>query len=200
MMAEKRNGSEHARLVVLLSILGIVVVVVAVMMLRGGGLTEGSAASEVLEYESHKLRALELARLDEDGRDGTGGQRNPFTYGAAPTPTPRPVTPRPTVNRTPPTPRPTPTPRMAMGADGILKPPPPPFDREYIGFFGPLRLQVAAFRDKNRDPDSREVEVATTGEVLDDIFIVREIGLETVVIGFVGYDRSEDIRVPLAEK
>jgi hypothetical protein len=47
--------------------------------------------------------------------------------------------------------------------------------------------------------------VATVGKVLEDakgkeIFIVREIGLESVVIGFVGYDRSEDTRVPLAEK
>jgi hypothetical protein len=200
MMAEKGNGHERTRLVALLTILGIVVVAAAVAMLRGGRLTEGSAASAVLEYQPHQLRDLELTRLEDDDRDGVGGQRNPFTYGAAPTPTPRPVTPRPTVNRTPPTPRPTPTPRMAMGADGNLMPPPPPFDREYLGFFGPLRLQVAAFRAKNRDPDSREVEVATAGEILDDIFIVREIGLETVVIGFVGYDRSEDIRVPLAEK
>jgi hypothetical protein len=36
--------------------------------------------------------------------------------------------------------------------------------------------------------------------VLDDIFIVREIGLESVLIGFVGYDPSEDTRVPLSEK
>jgi hypothetical protein len=29
---------------------------------------------------------------------------------------------------------------------------------------------------------------------------VREIGLESVLIGFVGYDPSEDTRVPLSEK
>ena len=38
------------------------------------------------------------------------------------------------------------------------------------------------------------------GDVLDGIYIVREIGLESVLIGFVGYARSEDTRVPLSEK
>ena len=28
------------------------------------------------------------------------------------------------------------------------------------------------------------------GEVLDDVFIIREIGLESVIIGFVGYDEN----------
>jgi hypothetical protein len=37
------------------------------------------------------------------------------------------------------------------------------------------------------------------GDVLDDVFIVREIGFESVIIGFVGYDPSEDTRVPLSE-
>jgi hypothetical protein len=199
-MAEKKNPGEQARMVALLTILGIVVVVAAVMLFRGGRLSEGSADREQLSYRPHGLPVLEVAQLDDGDRDGSGGQRNPFTFGAAPTPTPRPVTPRPTQPRVRPTPRATPTPRMAMGDDGSLKPPPPPFDREYIGHFGPLRLQVAAFREKDRDAASREVEVAIAGETLDDVFIVREIGLETVVIGFVGYDRTEDIRVPLAEK
>lgn len=199
-MAEKKKPGEQARLMALLTILGIVVVVAAVLMLRGGKLSEGPADREQLSYRSHDLPVLEVARLADSDRDGSGGQRNPFTFGAAPTPTPRPVTPRPTEVRIRPTPRATPTPRMAMGDDGSLKPPPPPFDREYIGHFGPLRLQVAAFRGKGGDAASREVDVAIAGETLDDVFIVREIGLETVIIGFVGYHRSEDIRVPLAEK
>jgi len=37
------------------------------------------------------------------------------------------------------------------------------------------------------------------GEILDKVFIIREIGHESVLIGFVGYDSSEDTRVPLAE-
>ena len=47
---------------------------------------------------------------------------------------------------------------------------------------------------------AREIDVAMVGDVLDDIFIVREIGLESVIIGFVGYALSEDTRVPLSDK
>ena len=88
---------------------------------------------------------------------------------------------------------------MARGSDGSIKPPPPPFNREFIGHFGPLDFQVAAFRVRGQDPDISEIEVATVGDVLDGIYIVREIGFESVMIGFVGYDRSEDTRVALAE-
>jgi hypothetical protein len=80
------------------------------------------------------------------------------------------------------------------------KPPPPPFNREYIGHFGPGSVQVAAFRKDGENPGSTEIDVAAVGTVLDGIFVVREIGLESVVIGFVGYAPSEDTRVPLSEK
>jgi hypothetical protein len=60
-------------------------------------------------------------------------------------------------------------------------------------------MQVAAFRKTGPDPDLAEIEVAKVGDVMDGIFIVREIGLESVMIGFVGYDPSEDTRVPLSE-
>jgi hypothetical protein len=58
---------------------------------------------------------------------------------------------------------------------------------------------VAAFRRKGEERGSSEIDVAVAGSVLDGIFIVREIGLESVVIGFVGYAPSEDTRVPLSE-
>ena len=61
-------------------------------------------------------------------------------------------------------------------------------------------MQVAAFRKEGDEPGSNEIEVAMAGSVLDGIFIVREIGLESVVIGFVGYAPSEDTRVPLSEE
>ena len=38
------------------------------------------------------------------------------------------------------------------------------------------------------------------GDVLDDIFIIREIGFESVMIGFVGYDSSEDTRVAVGRE
>ena len=197
-MARLKTKSEHTRLAVLLTILAVLAAVVIVTTLRRGRLSVGSAGGGQIDYEPHNLPRLEVALLEEGGGAVGGGNRNPFTFGAPPTPTPRPPTPtRPAVQRTP---RPTPTPRLARGADGEILPPPPPFDREYLGYFGPLRLQVAAFRKPGKEPDTSEVEVATAGDVLDEIFIIREIGLESVVIGFVGYDRSEDTRVPLAEQ
>jgi hypothetical protein len=197
-MAQPKTKAERTRLAVLLTILAVLAAVVIVTTLRRGRLSVGSAGGGQIDYEPHNLPQLEVALLEEGGGAVGGGNRNPFTFGAPPTPTPRPPTPtRPAVQRTP---RPTPTPRLARGADGEILPPPPPFDREYLGYFGPLRLQVAAFRKPGKEPDTSEVEVATAGDVLDEIFIIREIGLESVVIGFVGYDRSEDTRVPLAEQ
>jgi hypothetical protein len=197
-MADGENQTERTRLTVLLIILAAVVVMAAVTVLRRGGLVRGPVGGGAITFETHSLQALEVAQLERFDGDDTGVQRNPFTFGAAPTPTPRPVVPTPT--RVPRTPRPTPAPRMALGADGEVRPPPPPFNREYLGHFGPLRLQVAAFRTRGPGSGTTEIDIATVDEVIDDIFIVREIGLESVVIGFVGYDRSEDTRVPLAEK
>jgi hypothetical protein len=74
-----------------------------------------------------------------------------------------------------------------------MLPPPPPFDRSYLGHFGPGRSPVAVFRN------GEKLEVAIEGEVLDEVFILREIGLESVLIGFVGYPEKETTRVPLAE-
>jgi hypothetical protein len=203
-MLQTKDKGEKKRLVVLLACLAVVVGGGIVLMVRQGGLAGGTAEASRLEYASHDLPSLEMDLTDHTavGDDGTG--RNPFTYGAPPTATPRPTRPTPTPGPSP-TPRPKPSPRSYVGVDGQPLPPPPPFDREYLGHFGPVRLQVAAFRRKLSGADAPEVEVATVGKVLEDakgkeIFIVREIGLESVVIGFVGYDRSEDTRVPLAEK
>ena len=56
-----------------------------------------------------------------------------------------------------------------------------------------------AFRKSGEEPDLSEVEVAKVGDVIDGVFIVRDVGLESVTIGYVGYHPSEDTRVPLAE-
>jgi len=182
----------------LLGLLVALAVVVAVQLLRGGGPASGGPSGKRITYEVHDLSALEPLEPRADVATAEF-RRNPFIYGAPPTATPRPVTPLPTQPPVQRTPQPTPTPRMARGSDGRPKPPPPPFDREFLGHFGPLRMQVAAFRKTGPDPDITEIEVAKIGDVLDGVFIVREIGLESVKIGFVGYDPSEDTRVPLSE-
>jgi len=204
-MFQIKGKAEKKRLVVLLACFAAVVVVVGIVLkVRQGGLAGGTAEAHRIEFTPHDLPTLEMDLADHTAAGDDGAGRNPFTFGAPPTPTPRPRQPTPTPGP-PPTPRPRPSPRTYVGADGQPLPPPPPFDRDYIGHFGPIRLQVAAFRRKLEGSESPEVDVATVGKVLEDakgreIFIVREIGFESVVIGFVGYDRSEDTRVPLAEK
>ena len=198
-MAESRFGDERTRLAALLTVLAVVAVVAAIRFLGGGGIGDTVGRSAQLDYQARNLQPLETGAIgSRDGR-AVDSEGNPFAFRPPPTPTPN-LTPPPTaVSRPTMPPRPTPTPRIAIGEDGQPKPPPPPFDREYIGHFGPGMTQVAAFRKRGKEPGSREIDVAVEGSVLDGVFIVREIGLESVVIGFVGYAPSEDTRVPLAE-
>jgi hypothetical protein len=198
-MAKTTLGNERVRLAVLLAVLAVVAVVAVIRMLGGGGIGGGGSRSGELEYEARNLQLLQTDVVGSQGDQVVESGGNPFAFRAPPTPTPN-LTPPPTpIPRPTMPPRPTPTPRIAIGADGEPKPPPPPFDREYIGHFGPGLMQVAAFRKKGEEAGSSEIDVAVAGTVLDGVFIVREIGLESVVIGFVGYAPSEDTRVPLSE-
>jgi hypothetical protein len=199
-MAESRLGDERTRLAVLMTALAVVVVVAAIRFLGGGGIGDDVARSAELEYQARDLQPLETDAIGGQSERQVDSEGNPFAFRPPPTPTPN-LTPPPTaIPRPTMPPRPTPTQRIAFGADGQPKPPPPPFDREYIGHFGPSLSQVAAFRKEGAERGSKEIDVAVAGTVLDGIFIVREIGLESVVIGFVGYAPSEDTRVPLSEE
>jgi len=197
---QQKLGDSRLRLAVLLGILLVLVVIAGARLWSGRSLVGGSAGSDDIDYVARNLPPLELDDLALGGEEAAGSGGNPFAYRAPPTPTPN-LTPPPTpIPRPTMPPRPTPAPRVALGADGQPKPPPPPFDREFIGYFGPAPFFVAAFRNSGEEPGSSQIDVAVAGDVLDDVFIVREIGLESVVIGFVGYDPSEDTRVPLSEK
>jgi hypothetical protein len=199
-MVEGKLGNERVRLAVLLAVLAVVLVAAAVRFLGRGGIGGDISRSAALDYEARDLRPLEIESIGVQDDRSVDSSGNPFAFRPPPTPTPN-LTPPPTaIPRPTMPPRPTPTPRIAVGADGEPKPPPPPFDREYIGYLGPSLMQVAAFRKQGEESGSSEIEVAVEGSVMDGIFIVRDIGLESVVIGFVGYARSEDTRVPLSEK
>ena len=197
--AKSKLGNERVRLAVLLAVLAVVAVVAAIRLIGGGGLGGRAARSGELEYEARNIQSLQTDAIGRQDDQPVESADNPFAFRAPPTPTPN-LTPQPTpIPRPTMAPRPTPTPRIAFGSDGEPKPPPPPFNREYIGHFGPGLMQVAAFRMEGEESGSSEIDVAVAGSVLDGIFIVREIGLESVVIGFVGYAPSEDTRVPLSE-
>ncbi len=192
-------SKERLRLAVLLGTF-LVVVVAGVWYWGGGGLGGESGKPGEIEYVAHNLPPLEIDGIGREGGPTADSVGNPFTFRPPPTPTKN-LTPSPTpIPRPTMPPRPTRKLRQAIGSDGSPKPPPPPFDREFIGYLGPTPNPVAAFRRGGSEPNTSEIDVAMVGDVLDDVYIVREIGLESVLIGFVGYARSEDTRVPLSEK
>lgn len=190
----KEPARVSPRIIVLLLILAALSVVAVIRNFGRDGIAGPRMGSQALAFTPRELPVLEAdTRQQVETGAGSDFARNPFVFGAPPTPT-RNLTPPPTrAPLAPRTPRPTPTQHVVM-VDGTPKPPPPPFDRTFIGFFGPKRLQVAAFKKDDK------LEVAVEGDVLDDIFIIRKIGLESVEIGFVGYTEEENTRVPLAKK
>lgn len=179
---------------VLLGVLVAVAAGVAFYQLhRGGGAGGAGSKQALVEFSPHAVP--ELLPVTAPGDEDTTREpiRNPFVYGPPPTPTPN-LTPRPTRPPAPTLPpRPTPTPNM-IEVNGRKLPPPPPFDREYIGYFGPRNRLVAVFRK------GKQVDVATEGDVLADTFVLQHVGLESVTIGFVGYPEEVTTRVPLAQK
>lgn len=189
----KELKPEQKRLALLVGLLAVVAIWAGFRMIGKSGLAASRAQTENLEWKSHNLPLLQEIRLGAEEAEDLHEVRNPFVYGPKPTPTPNltpPPTPPPRPTRKPPPPRPTPTPTPY----GWVRP--PDFTMEYIGMLGPVHKRVAVFRKQSEF--GVDIEVAPTDGVVDKDFIVREIGLESVVIGFVGFADKERTRVPLA--
>ena len=85
--------------------------------------------------------------------------------------------------------------------DSEVPPPPPPppvpqppqFTYRYIGTFGNAANRIATFA---RDG---EIVNARVGDTIDNRFILRSIGLESVEIGFVGFPPDERRRIPIGQ-
>jgi len=82
----------------------------------------------------------------------------------------------------------------------IIPPPPPPpapvppaFDYKYIGTFGNPQNPIATFARNG------EIVNARAGETIDNKFILRSIGIESVEIGYVGFPADVKTRVPIGE-
>lgn len=74
----------------------------------------------------------------------------------------------------------------------IAPPPPlPPFPYKYIGTFGSAKNQIATFSLNG------EVTNVRVGDTFGGQFILRNIGIESVDIGYVG--RSEKTRIPIGQ-
>jgi|SRR6185503_14574706 len=113
--------------------------------------------------------------------------RNPFQYVEAPKPKPKPV--KKAVERRPLRP-PVSEPVTPPAAEAAAAPPPlPEFPYHLIGRFGRNDDPIVAFSGKG------QVITVRTGDTIEDTFIIRRIGLESVEIGFV--NRTETLRLQL---
>lgn len=78
-------------------------------------------------------------------------------------------------------------------------PPPPPkrrppaFDWKLLGTFGPKNAQIASFSKGD------EIINVRVGNTIDERFILKQIGLESVEIGYVGFPPDETTRVPIGQ-
>lgn len=71
------------------------------------------------------------------------------------------------------------------------KPQPPSFQLTYLGSFGSKNRRIAVFTD------GEEIYNALVGDVIDDSFVVADIGFESVTITFVGFPDEPGKRVAI---
>ncbi len=182
--------AERKRLTLLFGVLVVVLIVLVIRYLPHGAEAGSSASEGDVQFTVHRVPVLAMEVLTPVPEPTGGIGRNPFAFGPKPTPTPAPPRPtRPPLPTRPP--RPTPTPRLIRTRDGRSLPPPPPFRDTFIGYFGPANRMVAVFRK------GEKVRVQVEGGVLDEKFIVRHVGYQSVEIGYVGYPEEVTTRVPL---
>ena len=186
-MAGNADPKKIALLAALLVALGAVVVFRLRPALMSGMSRSGGPLARVGSYTVPSL-AWDRSREREVPTPGSG--RNLFTFGAPPTPTPD-RRPKPTPPPPPPPP-PTPTPPGIYVNGKWILPPPPPFPMTYLGWLGPERLRVAVFREGDN------VLAVPVGETVKQRFILREVGPNTVTIGYVGYPEDVTAKIPLA--
>ena len=71
---------------------------------------------------------------------------------------------------------------------------PPQFTYRFIGTFGPAAKPLATFA---RDG---EIVNARVGDVIEGKFVLRNIGIESVEISFIGFPSDVRQRIPLAQQ
>jgi hypothetical protein len=144
---------------------------------RPGRASEEPAARQVVDLDVASLQPRE--ERFEIGRD-------PFRYGARPTPPPPPP---------PPFRPPEPAPTIIAAAPeplGTPKPVPPNADHlRFLGSFGPADRRIAVVLAGADLHNVRE------GAVLEGKFVVHEIGYESLAIAFVGFPDEPPRRLPV---
>ena len=116
-------------------------------------------------------------------------ERNLFAYKEPPPPPPPRVQPQPIIQPPPQPVAPPPPPQPVEPP----KPVPPQFTYHYIGTFGPAGSPIATFSG-----DGKIVNVRA-GDTIDGKFILRNIGIESVEIGYVGFPPETKTRVAIGQ-
>lgn len=70
---------------------------------------------------------------------------------------------------------------------------PPPFDFKYIGTFGSPSNPIATFARGG------DIVNARVGDIIDNKFVLRSIGIESVEISFIGFPQERRQRIPLGQ-
>lgn len=193
-------SDERKRLVmiVLLAVLVAVVgwrYVVPMLSSDGGGLggrVGGSVSSAAADVD---VATLDLGALEAEARNYEPG-RNPFEYHRKPPPPPPepqgPTAEELAAQREAERLRREAEARAraeAAAAQAEAKPQPPSFQLTFLGSFGPEGRKIAVFTD------GEEIYNALVGDVLNEKFVVSDIGFESVSITYVGFPEEPATRV-----
>ena len=163
---------------------------------RSGATTgRGSRAGSSIDLEGLEVEELRLAALEPSNSQYRPG-RDPFRFGAAPAPAAPPPPPTPTVSsedRTRQALQAALAARERQSSAAPSRPSLPPIDMTYLGSFGPRDGRLAVFSD------GIQIYNALVGEVLNEKFIVEQIGFESVDLGFVGFPDEPAQRLAAGE-
>jgi hypothetical protein len=142
----------------------------------GGGIVGGSGSGGRRAVVAAEVEPLALAALEHEAEVFRPG-RDLFRFGPArPSGEARPPAMR------PPPPRPQPrleSPTPVEAQPSVARP--PAIDLTYLGSFGPAGTKIAVFAD------SETIYNARVGEVIKDVFLLANIGFESVDIEFIGF-------------
>lgn len=184
--------SSEQRKKVLLGALG-AAALLAVVVHGTGGSQSAPARSEGARGRPQAPQAplvtevvpLEIERLEPEAGAYQVG-RDPFRYVNPPRPEPPPPPPPPPPREVAPPPPPAPV------DSGPPRPVPPSADHlRFLGRFGPAGRPIAVV------VSGQDIFNVREGEVVEGKFIIRDIGYESVVIGFVGFSDADSRRLPI---
>jgi hypothetical protein len=149
-----------------------------------GGPAGGGGSTGQRSVVGAEVEALRIGSLNRKTDVFTPG-RNLFQFGAPPR---KRVKPPPAPKPPPPQPQP----QVTQAAPQPVQPParrPPKIDFTYMGSFGPDGRKIAVFTDRET------IYNAMVGEVIKDVFVVANIGFESVDIEFEGFPDAEPERL-----